>query len=150
MEYDQEFEDYWKDKHIYNSFVKDIAYKAWQAAKSPKPEQKTIELQGGNFRITTVGVESKQAGLERKTDADAKKASELMRKRDRLAAFVYEHCGFEYEFKEHNFNYYIYIDCDGKHEKLVDSVEPDLCKQYMPEETASWLCEKLNSGEIVL
>ena len=156
MEYDKEFDKFWESSYKGSKELKKIAYSVWEAAKAPKPEQKTIDLEGGEWYINQISnvvnyhssKGSRLAGRERKTEEDAKKAAEAMRKRDRLAAFVYEHCGFEEEWGE-QCNNYIYID-DGEYFFVQEDEFQDLCKQYMPESTAIWLCEKLNSGEIVL
>ena len=163
MEYDQEFENYWEKKiaEVELSILKPFAEMVWkdikQSAKSHKPEKQLIDLQGGEWLINTitnaVNCTSSEAirlsGLERKTEADANKSAKHMRKRDRLAAFVYEHCGVDYEWVENGNNYYLFSD-NGVYGYDIEDEFPDLCKQYMPQETAIWLREKLNSGEIVL
>ena len=136
--YDKEFEEFWKD----------IAYVIWQSARATKPEKQSIELKGGEVGVYT-SVLNYNNGRDRKTEKDAQKAAEPMLKRDRLAAFVYEHCGFEGEWMDNGNNYYLFS-VDGVYDYVLEDEFPDLCKQYMPEETAIWLCEKLNSGEIVL
>ena len=156
MDYDQDFEDLWNSRYAWPP-VKKTYYEVWQAAKATKPEKQKIELQGGVWAITgylyvfheVTCKKYRDSGRERKTEADAKKAAEAMRRRDRLAAFVYEHCGFEAEWGK-QCNHYIYIDNDGEYCYVPEAEFPVLCKQYMPKETAIWLCEKLNSGEIVL
>lgn len=156
MDYDQDFEDLWNSRYAWPP-VKKTYYEVWQAAKATKSKKQQIELEGGDFSIagnsTVVFCKTSKdyssAGHERKTKEDAKKAAEAMRKRDRLAAFVYEHCGFEAEWGK-QCNHYIYIDNDGEYCYVPEAEFPVLCKQYMPQETAIWLCEKLNSGEIVL
>ena len=147
MEYDKEFENFWDKSELPFKTPKEFAYLIWQSSRAQKPEKQTIELQGGKHFVST-GLPDRQSGRERKTEEDAKKAAQAMRKRDRLAAFVYEHCGFEEEWGE-QCNNYIYID-DGEYFFVQEDEFQDLCKQYMPESTAIWLCEKLNSGEIVL
>lgn len=152
--YDQEFEDLWNNKYA-GPATKEIAYEFWQAAR--RSNKQTIELKGGvwsipgDFDVYSTGTREnyRRSGHERNTLDAVKKAAELMRKRDRLAAFVYEHSGFEAEFGE-QCNHYIYIDNDNEYCYVPEDEFPDLCKQYMPEETAKWLCEKLNSEEIVL
>ena len=145
--YDKEFEELWNSRYAWPA-VKKTYYEFWQAAKSLKPEKKKIELEGGRYIIAPKDG-FVDAGLSRKTEADAIKARDMITRRNRLAAFVYEHCGFEGEFGE-KCNYYMCIDVDGYYCFVKDDEFHDLCKQYMPEETAIWLCEKLNSGEIVL
>ena len=157
MEYDKEFEDYCMLSDI-TGRARDFAYNIWQAARSSKPEKQQIELKGGEWSIpgdfdvfhARTREKYRLSGHERKTEADAKKAAEAMRKRDRLAAFVYEHCGYEGEYKRKVCDNYIYLDMNGEYFFVQEDEFPYLCKQYMPEETAIWLCEKLNSGEIVL
>ena len=149
--YDKDFEKFWNNiRKIELQFKppKDFAYLIWQSARATKPEKQSIELEGGEFDVYT-SVLNNNNGRDRKTEKDAQKAAEPMLKRDRLAAFVYEHCGVESEFGE-KCNYYIYIDSDDEYCYVPEDEFPDLCKQYMPKETAIWLCEKLNSGEIVL
>ena len=159
MEYDKEFDKFWESSYKGSKELKKIAYSVWEAAKAPKPEQNTIDLEGGEWYLDTISTTvvnfhsskgSRLAGRERKTEEYAKKAAEHMRKRDRLAAFVYEHCGFEGEFIEGGENYYIFLDIDEEYDYTKEYEYPDICKQYMPESTARWLCEKMNSGEIVL
>lgn len=158
MDYDQDFEDLWNSRYAWPP-VKKTYYEVWQAAKATKSKKQQIELEGGDFLIagnSTVAFcktskDYSSAGHERKTKEDAKKAAEAMRRRDRLAAFVYEHCGFEGEWDIDNCNCFIYYDISkDKHKYAFEDDITDLCKQYMPEATAKWLCEKLNSGEIVL
>ena len=155
--YDQEFEKFWDLQKGALTDIKSFAYLAWKAAIETKPENKKIELEGGEWFINgnneiftgDSSCDYRNSGHERKTKEDTIKAAELMRKRDRLAAFVYEHCGFEGEWN-YECNHYIYIDADGEYCHVPEDEFPDLCKQYMPKDTAIWLCEKLNSGEIVL
>ena len=142
--YDKDFENFWNKSEFPFKTPKDFAYVIWQAAKAPKH----IQLEGGKFGVYT-SLLNNNNGRDRKTEKDAQKAAEPMLKRDRLAAFVYEHCGVEGEWN-YECNHYIYIDDDGEYCYVPEDEFPDLCKQYMPEETAIWLCEKLNSGEIVL
>ena len=152
MEYDQEFEDYFYNATCKQGYsYKDKMYQVWQAARACKPGKKVIELEGGMYFINVLG-STTQVGQERKNEVDAIKAAELMRKRDRLAAFVYEHCGYDYEFIEGSQdNFFIYYDDEQDiYDWAYEDGFPDLCKQYMPEATAIWLCEKLNTGEIVL
>ena len=154
--YDKEFEEFFikiyyakaSDK-LSIAELRELAYLVWKAARETKPEKKTIELEGGMY-FTNIHGTATQSGQERKTEEDAIKAAELMRKRDRLAAFVYEHCGFEGEYKRQECDHYIYSGMNGEYSYVQEDEFPDLCKQYMPEDTAIWLCEKLNSGEIVL
>ena len=142
--YDQEFEEFWDKSELPFKTPKDFAYLIWQAAKAPKQ----IQLEGGAYTIVQRdGLIV--AGLSRKTFDEAKKARDMITRRNRLAAFVYEHCGVEGEWN-YECNHYIYIDADGEYCYVPEDEFPDLCKQYMPKETAKWLCEKLNSGEIVL
>ena len=155
--YDKDFEKFWNETELQFKTPKDFAYVIWQSARATKPEKQPIELEGGEWFINSYGEEQELVsttqyrilGKERKTEADATKAAELMRKRDRLAAFVYEHCGDEGEFKEGVCNYSIIGPVEKTYFIFKDN-EPDLCKQYMTKDTAIWLCEKLNSGEIVL
>lgn len=146
--YDKEFEEFWGASEFQFIMPKYFAYAIWQSARSHNPEKQSIKLEGGDFGVYTALLNNNN-GRERKTQSDANQAAQAMLKRDRLAAFVYEHCGFEEEFGE-ECDYYIYIDADGEYCYVPEDEFPDLCKQYMPEATAIWLCEKLNSGEIVL
>ena len=142
--YDQEFDEFWDKSELPFKTPKDFAYVIWQAAKAPKH----IQLEGGPYTIVQRdGLIV--AGLSRKTFDQAKKAGDMITRRNRLAAFVYEHCGYEGEWKEGVCNSYIYL-YGETHKYNIEESFPDLCKQYMPEATAIWLCEKLNSGEIVL
>ena len=155
--YDKEFEEFWDNSVVPFKTQKDFAYLIWQSARAPKPKQETIELKGGEWSIPgdlyvfheVTRKNYRDSGHERKTEEDAKKAAEAMRKRDRLAAFVYEHCGYEGEWIKGNCNCYIYLFYETYKYNIEDCF-PDLCKQYMPEATAKWLCEKLNSSKIVL
>lgn len=149
--YDKEFEEFWGASEFQFIMPKYFAYAIWQSARSHNPEKQSIKLEGGDFGVYTALLNNNN-GRERKTKEDAEKAAQAMLKRDRLAAFVYEHCGFEEEFIEGSQdNFFIYYDYEQDiYDWAYEDGFPDLCKQYMPEATAIWLCEKLNSGEIVL
>ena len=148
--YDKEFEDYFYNATCkQGDSYKDKMYYVWQAARAYKPEKEIVELQGGEYCVP-IDFPDRSSGRERKTESDANKAAQAMRKRDRLAAFVYEHCGYECDYEIKGCDHYIYSDMNGEYFHVQEDEFPDLCKQYMPEETAIWLCEKLNSGEIVL
>lgn len=160
--YEKEFEDYYDIKGFACCVTKKVAYDFWKHGQQHKPEPKKekIELVGGDWVITgdntthffvNIAKDRKLllSGKLRKTQADAEKAATAMRKRDRLAAYVYEHCGHEGEWGRYSC-WSIGVAMSGLYIITMDGLEPFLCKQYMPEKTAEWLCEKLNSGEIEL
>ena len=120
---------------------------------------KLWEPEGGRFYIIGSGdvahYESQDAyrlfGIERKTREQAEKACDKMRVFNRLHAYVDEACG-GYDFIVGGAeNYCIVYDHDLKQfttDKWISVQYTGLV--YMPRQTAIELCEKLNSGEVVL
>ena len=114
-----------------------------EAFKSWRPE-------GGGYTIYTDGEVLKAAssriyakfGTERKT-------RDKMRVFNRLLAYVDEFCG-GYEFAVGEDNCYVSRNRRSGFFVGADCTCNDTGKVYMPEQTAIELCEKLNSGEVVL
>ncbi len=125
--------------------------------KPVKPKQ--MELEGGDWYVSLDfgAIEynkssdiSRRNGIERKTEELAIKAYEQVIQYSRLLAFAHE-IGGDYEFIMENSNYYIYYDLVTKNYQIsIDVYVNDISKVYMSSETAQIICEKLNSGEIVL
>ncbi len=151
---DPEFEKYISQLDVQT--VKEIIYSAWQTVKAKQEKTTSLELEGGWWWIDRAGkarnsTSTKSTRLsvrERKTKEAAERAAKLMLKRDVLQAWVDQHCG-GYEIKEGGKNCFIFSG-NGEYTYGIADRGSVLGAVYMPEETAIWLCEKLNNGEIVL
>ena len=131
-----------------------------EVAQEAKPKQ--WRPQAGGFYVDDSGfvaeavshlINSQDFGTERKTREAAKKAAAAMRTHNRLLAYVAEFApdwepdwSNEYQLKTE-------VVFDSHHgewviENSVDCSSPSVV--YMPEHVAKELCDKLNSGEVVL
>jgi hypothetical protein len=123
---------------------------------------KKWEPEGGDFLIKVNGrialacvpsehkENARKFGTLRKTEEQAKKAAEKMRKVNRLLAYVDEACG-GYDFVAGSSNTHVLYDHRSK--AWVPSAKDDYevaGAVYMPREVARELVKKLNSGEVVL
>jgi hypothetical protein len=162
-QYDQEFEVFWNAKVIEEAGdrLKLIAYSAWQAARTPQqPEVKPLELEFGNYAISTYGSvfeiggasshNLSKLGRERKTRELAEAAAEKMRKRDRLHAFATKFMGVEYAWIKDADNTFLYFDhVQSIWSKSSDKRLESAGTVYMTYECAEYLCAALNEGRLV-
>lgn len=162
MQYDEAFLKAW-DNSQQNAIAanKAAAYKIWQAAVASvqppsEPEKKVLELEGGSWYIA--GANEAQtgrtlskyrvAGLERRTEEDAIKATKRRAVFDKLAAWVYERSGHDGSWDvEHN--RFLTVQVDGS-VMILTSSYPDLANVFMDTDTALWLRDRINAKEIVL
>jgi len=120
-------------------------------------EKKVLELEGGDWAMRSVGDVVHcltpifwPKHRTRKTEERAERAAKQALRRDTLAAWVDQHSGHDGSIGT-NTTWYIAVSQKGIYRAFDNSsMDTDVCNIYMSEETARWLCEKLNSGEIVL
>lgn len=143
------------------SQIKALAHAAWSdgnKAQETAVEKKVLTLKGGRYYVHPNGDvyegmsqdASRTAGLERATRDLAVKAAIKRLERDRLAAWVVEHSGEEYDFAVQRGGYFIGQEEGGRYYVGNHYISHIVGTVYMSKVTAVWICEKLNTGEIVL
>lgn len=158
-EKDENFERFYASAT--QSQIKAMVYAAWNDGNAPQKiaaAKTVLELKGGRYYVHPNGDvyegmsqgASRTAGLERASRDLAVKAAKKRLERDRLAAWAVERSGVEYEWVQGLKNCYLYTAADGRYAIGVDRYTQDAGKTYMPLDTATWICEKLNAGGIVL
>lgn len=121
----------------------------WKDKWDPKGGGFTIVFTGNVFEYGSDD-DSRLFGTERETKELAEKAAVKMRQFNRLLAYHDEFCP-DYEFKEGNDNYFIYLSstnntwCYSDYSTIKIGTEI-----YFPKNIAIELVKKLNSGEVEL
>jgi hypothetical protein len=129
-----------------------------QELESPKQ----WEPEGGDWLISMQGVvidKSPSAyadwttlGVKRPTHQQALRAATAMREHDRLLAYVDEHApDYVADWSNSDGKWYVYYDCHvHKYTMQSNTYANILGAVYMPRSVATTLCNRLNSGEVVL
>lgn len=115
------------------------------------------EPEGGGHYITSGGecyeyasdTRTREFGAERRSIEQAEQASIAMRRFNRLLAYKDEFAP-DYVFNRAFNNWFVFLECDNTFRIDYTSAYCQPTTVYLPEYVARELCEKLNSGKVVL
>ena len=132
---------------------------ALRAEVEQEAKPKRWEPKGGDFIYGSAGShgfttsKTRDFGVERQTKEQAEADYKLARAYNRLLAYKAE---FDADFvpdfgNSSQGNYFVFFDHNNGQYKIgCDMVCQDICKVYFSKQAAQDLCDKLNSGEVVL